>query len=83
MPPKLWRVKGRLCLTLGVLFLLAFAVGILIGVSYYYGFPYYEPGNLPLLTAVCIPTALVPGIILILIGRKASLREKELIDFTA
>jgi len=83
MPSNLWRVKGKLYLTVGVLLLLTFAVGVLIGVSYLYGYPYYEPSNFPVITGVCIPTALVPGLILILLGRRASLREKELIEFTA
>ncbi len=83
MPSSLWRVKGRLYLTLGVLFLLVFVLGIIIAVSYLYGYPYYEPSNFPVITAVCVPTALVPGIVLILLGRRASLREKELIEFTA
>lgn len=83
MPSNLWRVKGRLYLTLAVLFLLLFVVGILIGVSYYVGYPYYEPGNLPLFAAVCVPTALVPGLLLLFVGRKASLKEKELVAFTA
>ncbi len=83
MPSSLWRVKGRLYLTLGILFLILFAVGVLIGFSYYIGYPYYEPSNFPLITGVCVPTALVPGILLLLLGRKASLREKELIQFTA
>ncbi len=83
MPTQLWKVKGRFYLTLGILFLLLFAIGVIIGVSYYYGIPYYEPSNLPLITVVCIPTALVPGIVLVILGRRASLKEKELIEFTA
>ncbi len=83
MPSSLWRVKGRLYLSLGVLLLLTFVVGVIIGIAYYVGYPYYAPGNLPVITAVCIPTALVPGILLTLLGRKASLREKELVQFTA
>lgn len=83
MPTSLWRVKGRAYLTVGVLLLLLFAVGVIIGVSYLYGYPYYAPGNFPVITGVCIPTALVPGLVLIVLGRRAALKEKELIEFTA
>lgn len=83
MPTALWRVKGRLYLTIGILFLLLFAIGVIIGVSYLYGYPYYEPSNFPVITGACIPTALVPGLVLIILGRRASLKEKELIEFTA
>lgn len=83
MPTNAWRVKGRLYLTVGVLFLLLFVVGVIIGVSYLYGYPYYAPENFPLITGVCVPTALVPGLVLIVLGRRASLKEKELIEFTA
>ncbi len=83
MPSSWWRVKGSLYLTLGVLLLLAFALGILIGVSYYVGWPYYAPGNLTLFAALCTPTALLPGLLLLFLGRKARKNEKDLVEFTA
>ena len=83
MPSNLWRVKGGLYQTLGVLFLILFGVGIVIGLLYYFGLPYYEPGNLPLFAAVCVPTALLPGLLLLFLGRRAAAREKELVAFTA
>ncbi len=83
MPSSWWRVKGSLYLTLGILFLLAFALGIIIGISYYVGWPFYEPGNLALLAAVCTPTALVPGLLLVFVGIKARKKQQELVEFTA
>ena len=83
MPSNLWRVKGPLYRTLGVLFPLLLVVGVLAAFSYCYGWLSCEPSNLPVITAACIPTGLVPGIVLILLGRSATLREKELIAFTA
>lgn len=83
MATNWWRMKGSVYLTLGVFFLLAFAVGIIVGISYYVGYPYRDPGNLPLLAAVCTPTALAPGLIFVYLGRNANRREKELIEFSA
>jgi len=83
MATSWWRVKGSLYMALGILGLLLFAVGIIIGVSYYVGWPYYEPANLPIFAALCTPTALVPGIIFLFLGRKANRREKELIEFSS
>ncbi len=83
MPSSWWRVKGSVYSTVGVLLLLLFAFGIVVGVAYFFGYPYYQPENLPLLAAVCTPTALVPGIVLLVLGRKANRREKELVEFSA
>ncbi|TLZ76709.1 MAG: hypothetical protein E6K11_10830 [Methanobacteriota archaeon] len=83
MATSWWRVKGSLYIALGILGLLLFAVGIIIGVSYYVGWPYYEPANLPIFAALCTPTALVPGILFLFLGRKANRREKELIEFSS
>jgi hypothetical protein len=83
MATSWWRVKGSLFTTLGVLLLLAFAIGIAIGISYVLGTPYYEPSNFPLIAGFCTPTALLPGLILIYLGRKASRHEQELIEFSA
>jgi len=83
MPSSWWRVKGSVYTTIGALFLILFAFGIVVGVSYYFGYPYYQPGNLPLFVSLCTPTALLPGIVLLLLGRKANLREKELVEFSA
>jgi hypothetical protein len=70
-------------MTLGVLALLTFAVGIGIGISYVVGVPYYQPSNFPLIAGLCIPTALVPGLLFVYLGRKANRREKELIEFSS
>ena len=83
MATSWWRVKGSLYIALGILGLILFAVGIIIGVSYYVGWPYYEPANLPIFAALCTPTALVPGILFLFLGRKANRREKELIEFSS
>lgn len=83
MSSSWWRVKGSVFWILGVLFLLAGIFGIAVGVSYYFGYPYYEPGNLVLLGALCTPTAIIPGLLFIFLGRKANLREKHLVEFSA
>src|SRR2546428_5262712 len=83
MPTSWWRAKGSLYIALGILGLLLFAVGIIIGVSYYVGWPYYEPANLPIFAALCTPTALVPGILFLFLGRKANRRAQELIEFSS
>ncbi len=83
MPSNLWRVKGSVYLTFGVLLLILFALGIAAGVAYHFGEPYYDPNALWNFSLLCTPGALLPGLILIFLGRRANLREKELIEFTA
>lgn len=83
MATSWWRLKGSVCMTLGVLGLLTFAIGIGIGVSYVVGVPYYAPSNFALLAGVCTPGALAPGLLFIYLGRKANRREKELIEFSS
>src|SRR5256712_4008325 len=83
MATSWWRVKGSLYIALGSLGLSLLGVEIIMGVSYYVGWPYYEPANLPIFAALCTPTALVPGILFLFLGRKANRREKELIEFSS
>ncbi len=70
-------------LTLGVLFLLLFGFGIAIGVAYAFGFPYYDGNILPVLGGVCVPTALIPGIIFVALGMKARRKEQSLMEFAS
>ncbi len=83
MPKSWWRVKGSLYLFLAVVLLITFALGIHIGVSYYFGVPYYAPETLALLAALCTSTALVPGLLSLVLGQKAKAREKALVDFSS
>ena len=70
-------------LALGVLFLLLFGFGIAIGLGYAFGFPYRDTSILPVLTGVCVPTALLPGVILLALGMRGRRREQELIEFSS
>jgi len=81
--PSWWRAKDAVYLTLGVLLLLAGVLGIVIGFAYRYGVPYYDPSVLPVLTAVCVPTAFVPGAIFLLLGLRARRVARELVEFSA
>lgn len=83
MATSWWRVKGSVYWTLGILGLLAFVIGIAIGISYVVGVPYYEPSAFVLLAGLCTPGALAPGLLFIYLGRKAKRREKELIEFSS
>lgn len=79
----LWRAKDTVYLALAVLFFLTFALGVIIGVSYSLGYPRYDPGFLPIITATCVPTSLVPGVIFLYLGRRARETEKSLVEFAA
>src|SRR5437879_13915354 len=83
MATSWWRVKGSLYIALGILGLLLFAVGIIIGVSYYFGWPYYEPANLPIFAALSTPTALVPTSLFLFLGSETNRRKKERIKCTS
>ncbi|OGS60089.1 MAG: hypothetical protein A3K59_05425 [Euryarchaeota archaeon RBG_19FT_COMBO_69_17] len=51
--------------------------------SYYFGYPRLDPGFLGIITAFCVPTALVPGVVFILLGLRARRRERDLVEFAA
>lgn len=79
----LWRAKDTIYLALAALLFITFAIGVLIGVSYYFGYPRPDPGFLPIITAICIPTTLVPGLLLFVLGWRARAAEKSLVEFAA
>ncbi len=83
MASNLWRAKDTLYLALGGLFLIAGALGILIGISYAFGWPYYSPSTLPVLGAFCTLTGIVPGVLFVFIGLRARRTEKDLVGFAA
>jgi len=70
-------------LSLGLLFLILFGFGLSIGLMYSLGFPYYEPGLLLVFTGLCVPTALIPGIIMVAIGLKGRRVEQDLKEFAS
>ena len=83
MASNLWRAKDTLYFTLGTLFLIAGAIGILIGVAYAYGWPRYDAVALPVLGGFCTLTGVVPGVLLLFMGLRAHRVEKDLVEFAA
>ena len=80
---SLWRAKDTVYLAFGALLLILFALGIASGVSYYYGYPYPDPTFLGRISLLCVPAALVPGLILIFMGLRARRHERDFMDFVA
>ncbi|MGQ0797135.1 MAG: PCI domain-containing protein [Methanobacteriota archaeon] len=78
-----WRAKDSVYLTFGVLLLIAFSLGIASGVSYYFGFPRYDPGFVWQISLVCVPAALLPGLLLLFLGFRARRVERDFVEFAA
>jgi hypothetical protein len=76
-----WRKRPGFMFWGGISFLMLFGFIVAIGVMYQSGVPYYDPSVLPLLTLVCTPTALLPGVIMLAVGLKAKREERALIEF--
>lgn len=78
-----WRRKASGYFFLAALFLITGSLGILLGVAYRLGWPYYDPGALPVFGTLCTIVGIVPGVLFIVLGMKARRMEKELVEFSA
>ena len=83
MVEESWRKKDTRYFFLGALFLLTGLLGILLGVAYAFGWPYYDPGALPVFGTLCTIVGIAPGILFVFLAVKAGRLEKDLVEFSA
>lgn len=83
MAEEAWRKKDTRYFVLAGLFLVGGILGILLGVAYTLGWPYYDPGSLPVFGTLCTITGIAPGILFLFLAVKARQVEKDLVEFSA
>ncbi len=80
MPGANYEVRGNVMLVVGVLVAIGAVLGFVIGISYFAGFPTYDPTAGSTLIGICGVVPLVPAILLLWFGYRSRRRGNRMRD---